>query len=212
MSEPENPSESDPPERERPAGGPSGEPEPGAHELRSRRGPRSFGDRLILTLVVIVVLAVGIALAVALLPDWWARRVADVADGSRVAGTFSGLTCGVVFTAIPLLLLRPVVGRRGGWRRRAAFLLLAVVVAVPNLTTLGITIGGDAVRPARLVCDLEAPGFRGAVLGGAVLAVVALVFGWTLLVGGRRRSAEVTRLRGEVRRLEENSPEKSTES
>lgn len=160
-------------------------------------------NRLIIAFVVLVSLAVGWVFAVAFLPRWWALRVGQVSDGSFTAGIFFGLTCGIVFIALPLALIRPVFRRRTAWIPRIAFLALAALTAVPNLTTLGIVLGNsEAVLDARRTMDVAAPGFRAATGVGAVLGAVGLLTLWGLLLGRRRRRRELADLRAELRRRE----------
>lgn len=163
----------------------------------------SWTNRLIVGFAVVVSLVAGWFIAVSFLPRWWAQRVGEVSDGSFTAGVFSGLTCGVVFTALPLLLLRPVVRRRVRWGVRLAFLVLAALAAVPNLTTLGIVLGnGSAAHAGERTMDVGAPGFRGATLIGAVIGAVGVIMLWVLLFNRRRRRRELAELRAELRRRE----------
>jgi glucan phosphoethanolaminetransferase (alkaline phosphatase superfamily) len=144
----------------------------------------------------------GLALAAALLvayfllamfvPRWWAQRVADMSGhGSFAKGISSGLLLGVVCTAVPLLLLLLTVLN---WRRRAgrflagAAAVVAVISAAPNLMTLTIVLGAsNAAHAGERVLDVDAPGFRGATLIGAIIAgVIALIVAF-VAVGHRRR-------------------------
>jgi hypothetical protein len=167
---------------------------------RSDRDPRtvSWTNRLILGFVVVVGLVAGWFIATAFAPLWWAERVADVADGSLPVGLFAGLACGLVFTAVPLAVLRPVLGRRVGWGARWSLLVLALLVAVPNLITLTIVTGtGEAAHAADLAL-LGAPGFPGATAAGAVLGAVGMLLLWSARYRSRRRRRELQRLRTEL--------------
>ena len=69
-------------------------------------------------------------------------------------------------------------------------LVVAIVLALPNLMTLGIVLGrGNAAHAGDRILDVEAPAFRGGTLGGALLAgaLVGLI-AW--LAASRRRGAE----------------------
>jgi hypothetical protein len=168
----------------------------------------SWTNRLIAGFAVLVLLVAGWFMAVAFMPRWWAQRVGEVSDGSFSAGVFSGLTCGVVFTALPLLLLRLVVRRHARWGSRLVFFVLGALAAVPNLTTLGIVLGsGNAAHAGQRILDVDAPGFRGATLVGAVGGAVGVVLLWALLAGRRRRRTELTRLRDELRRRDGATPD-----
>ena len=153
---------------------------------------RDWSTRIVLVLVTIVLLALAGLLAVTWMPSWWAHRVGDVADGKWGSGTFAGLTCGFVFTAIPLLLVRRVFARHGRIAVRLVWLLLAVLFAAPNLITLGIVLGnGNSAHAAERTFDVEAPGFRNATAIGAAVAVVFVVMLWALLASRRRRSRQL---------------------
>ncbi len=165
---------------------------------------RTWGTKVVLVLITIAVLALAALLAVTWLPRWWAQRVGDVVDGRMSTGVFAGITCGVVFTAIPLLLLRRVFGRHGGVTSRVVALLLAVVFAAPTLTTLAIVVGnGDAAHAAERTLDVEAPAFRTATAAGAVFGVLLVVLWWAVMAGRRRRKKQITRLEAEVRDKQE---------
>jgi uncharacterized membrane protein len=185
-------------------GGLSGQPggQPGARPEALEHGGRSmsWSTRLILGFVLVVVLVAGWFIATAFLPRWWAQRVGQVADGSFTAGIFAGLTCGVVFTAGPLLVLRLVVRRHARWVWRLVWLVLAALIAVPNLTTLGIVLGtGSAAHAGERTLDVNAPGFRGASLVGAVIGAIAVIVLWVALFSRRRKGRELQRLRTELR-------------
>lgn len=155
-----------------------------------------------LVLVTIVLLALAGLLAVTWMPSWWAHRVGDVADGKWTSGTFAGLTCGFVFTAIPLLMLRRVFARHGGIAGRLVWLLLAVLFAAPNLITLGIVLGnGNSAHAAERTFDVEAPGFRNATTIGAAVAVVFVVMLWALLASRRRRARQLRERDAELKSL-----------
>jgi membrane protein implicated in regulation of membrane protease activity len=176
----------------------------------------NWGTKIVLILVTIVLIALAALLAINFLPNWWAHRVGEVADGKFTSGIFAGLTCGVVFTAIPLLMLRRVFGRHGGVAGRTIWLILAALFAAPNLTTLAIVIGnGNAAHAAERTFDVEAPGFRnGSAIGAAAGAVLVMMF-WLMMAGRRRRKkqlhqrdVELEHLRLEVQRrqADEDAP------
>ena len=70
----------------------------------------------------------------------------------------------------------------------AAFVVGALIVATPNLLTLGIVLGsGNAAHAAERTLDVDGPGFRGGSTLGAVFAVFAfLAVGW--LARSRRKN------------------------
>lgn len=173
------------------------EPTPGAVPPR-----RDLSVRITLVLVTLVLVALAVLFAVSVLPRWWAHRVGAVVDGTFSAGIFAGLTCGVVFTAIPLLMLRRVVARHASVVTRVVWLVLAALFAAPNLTTLAIVIGtGNAAHAAERTFDVEAPGFRGATAVGAVIGVVFVVLLWILLAGRRRGRRRLRETEAELQEL-----------
>ena len=164
--------------------------------LDAGRGRRERLDRLILWLAAIVLAVVLVVLAAAYLPGWWAGRVADVVAGNRTAGALGGLVCGAVCTALPLLVLRAAVRAGLRIRERLVRLVFAVLVAAPNLLTLGVELrGGPDGAAARAVLDARGQGFRGATPVGVAVGAVVVVGSWVLLAGRRRRLHELADLR-----------------
>jgi hypothetical protein len=142
----------------------------------------------------------------AVLPRWWAHRVGDQADGSMVQGVAVGLFYGFVFTALPVLLLWWGLRRARRWGSRLALVATALVLALPNLLTLGIVLGrGDAAHAGERTFDVEAPGFRGATLIGAVAGVAALVALAAMLRSRRRARERVDTLEEELRSREQSA-------
>jgi MFS family permease len=155
----------------------------------------SLRAKIILVLVTAALLALAGLLAVVWLPRWWAQRVGDVVDGRMSTGIVAGILCGLVFTLIPLLLLRRVFTRRGSLGSRVAWLVSATVLAAPNLTTLGIVLGdGDAAHAGQRILDVEAPAFRTASAIGAVVAAVLAVMWWALMASRRRHKRQIAQL------------------
>ncbi len=156
------------------------------------RSDPNWPRRLLLSAIALgVVVLLGLA-ASATIPRWWAQRIGDQVDGSIVTGTFVGLFYGFVFTLLPLLVLAAALRWRRTWRALAIAVGVAVVLALPNLLTLGIVVGrGNAAHAGDRILDVEAPAFRGGTLGGALLAA-ALVGLVSYLVVSRRRSRAAT--------------------
>ena len=74
------------------------------------------------------------------------------------------------------------------------------LLALPNLFTLGIVLGrNSAAHAGDRTLDVEAPGFRGASLTGALLAVAAIGFVWYLLSSRARARAELRKHREEAK-------------
>ena len=97
--------------------------------------------------------------------------------------------------------------RRRSWRLRAWLLAGAVLLALPNLFTLGIVLGtGSAAHAGERTLDVEGPYFRAATLAGAVLGVLAVVGVRSLWYSRRRhrqreRPPEARPLRTSARRF-----------
>ena len=146
----------------------------------SRRIGIGIGLLLVLTLI-------GL-LGAAFLPRWWAQRIGDQVDGSITTGGFVGLFYGFVFTLVPLALLWLAFRLLRSWRYRVVALAVGVLIASPNLLTLGIVLGtGNGAHAGDRILDVEAPAFRGGTLAGALLAVACVGGAW-YLVRSRRRA------------------------
>jgi MFS family permease len=167
------------------------------HDLEpSRPAGADWKRRIVLALLVAGVVIVLTLTGEAFLPRWWAQRVGDQVQGSIVTGILVGLFYGFVFTLLPLALVWFAFEVFDSWRTRGIALALAVLLAAPNLLTLGIVLGrGNGPHAGDRVLDVEAPAFRGACLVGALLAVLALAVAWYLLASRRRarRRLEATR-------------------
>jgi MFS family permease len=138
----------------------------------------------------------------AVIPRWWARRVGNVVDGRLTTGAAGGVFFGVLFTILPLLVLWAAWRLR---RRKLALWLvvLAIVLAIPNLMTLAIVLGGgSAAHAGERILDVDGPGFRGGSLVGAVLGV-ALV-GLIVYLAASRRSSR--RRATELQRRQRDEP------
>jgi hypothetical protein len=152
-----------------------------------RRTGGNWMRRTVLALVVVGVVLVLTLAGEAFLPRWWAQRIGDQVQGSIATGVLVGLFYGFVFTLLPLLLLWLAFVVFDSWRLRGAAFAVALLLAVPNLLTLGIVLGsGSGSHAGDRVLDVEAPAFRGATLTGAVLAAACLAAAWYLLASRRR--------------------------
>ena len=153
--------------------------------------------------VVVIALAGGLLaylIGSAVIPRWWAQRIGHFVDGRLTVGSTLGVVLGFVFTFVPLAVLWAALRWPGGWRRWLACLLVAVVVAAPNLMTLGIVLGtGNASHAGERILDVDGPGFRAGTLVGAIIGVVAFAV-LTYLVRSRRASRRrASRLQDELR-------------
>lgn len=156
--------------------------------------PVDWRRRLVVAGAVLVALVVVYLVGSATVPRWWAQRVGDQVQGSLTAGVLVGLFYGFVFTFLPLVLLWAAFRVFGSWRARAGALALALLLAAPNLMTLGIVLGnGNAAHAGDRILDVEAPAFRGASLAGALAAVLGIAAVWYLLFSRRRARTQARR-------------------
>ncbi|MBA3402046.1 MAG: permease [Actinobacteria bacterium] len=157
-------------------------------------GP-NWSRRLLFAGIVVALVLGGGLIASATIPRWWAQRIGDQVEGSLVTGTFVGLFYGFVFTALPLLALAAVARWRRTPRAIAVAVGFAVILAIPNLMTLGIVLGtGNAAHAGERILDVEAPAFRGASLVGALIALAMAGFVSYLIVSrerARKRTGEM---------------------
>jgi hypothetical protein len=153
----------------------------------------TWRTRILGGLVVVAVLVVAYFILAAFIPRWWAQRIAEMVHGSFSKGIGWGLVYGGLLTAIPLflLLLAALV-----WRRRAGKVIagaagvLAVLIAIPNLMTLSIVLGGNnAAHAGQRILDVDAPAFRGASLVGAIAAAIMFLLAVLVVLrhGWRRK-------------------------
>lgn len=179
----------------------------GSGRATTRPTGRTWQQRIVVVLVTVIALALVLVFVVAFLPRWWAHRIANQVDGSYTSGIVWGLFAGAVFTAIPLVVGRFAFRRQVPWRTRAIVVVVALVLATPNLLTLGIVLGnGDAARDAQTTLQNRGTGFRGATLIGAIVGAVLVAFGWYLLASRRARRREIADLRGQLRSREPAPP------
>jgi fatty acid desaturase len=159
--------------------------------------------------IAIVVLYVGSAF----LPRWWSHRVGDQVDGSIATGIALGLLYGFVFTFVPLGVLGLTFRKRRSWRVALAMLAVAVVLAGPNLLTLGIVVGnGHAAHAGERTLDVEAPDFRASSLVGAILGGALFVALGYLVASRRRARAHAARLQAELHTVRESREPPPTET
>jgi MFS family permease len=156
------------------------------------------GTRPVTVLVALGVAFVVLLAASAFLPRWWSHRIGNQADGSFTNGIGLGLFYGFAFTLLAVVLLVIGLRRIRGWKGRLILLGVALLVASPNLITLGIVLGpGGAAHAGERTLDVDAPGFRTSSLIGAIVAVLLVVAIWLLLRSRRQAKEETARLRNE---------------
>ena len=158
----------------------------------------NWGRRALWIAGIVAILLVAGLVASATVPRWWAQRVGDQVDGSITQGTLLGLFYGFVFTLLPLVALVLLLRWRRTTRTVVVAVVLAILLALPNLMTLGIVIGrGNAAHAGDRVLDVEAPAFRGGTLAGALLATLLVGFVAYLVVSRHRAHADARRARDE---------------
>jgi hypothetical protein len=167
---------------------------------QAARAASPLKRRVILTGVAIVLLVLGYFIAAAFLPRWWSHRVGSQSDGRFRGGVWWGLFYGVLFTVLPLVVARQALRKRFGWKWKVGIVLGALVLAAPNLMTLGIVLGnGKGAHAGQRTLDDQAPGFRGASLIGVLVAAVLAGGLQYLLTSRRNRGREVKNLRAKDR-------------
>ena len=172
----------------------STQPEPSFSD-RLKKGGRKF---LFLALAIAIAVIVYFILA-AFLPRWWAEQIGRSVDGSMGRGIGSGLSIGFVCTFIPISLLVLAVALRGKMKNVLSILcvVIGVVVAIPNLLTLSIQVGGNnAAHAGTQILNVRAPGFRAASLWGVIIAVVVAPLLTAFVVMYRRRGKKLRRSDG----------------
>jgi len=147
------------------------------------------------------VLVIAYFILAAFVPRWWAERIGELSDRGFARGITWGLLFGGLCTLVPLLqVLLAVLFRhkRGGRVIAVIAALLALLFALPNLMTLSIVLGGNsAAHAGQRIMDVEAPGFRGASLVGAIIAALVFVGVVALTVQYRRRGRQLAKARAQ---------------
>jgi hypothetical protein len=197
--------------------------EPGAREPAAResvvRGsagrapaakpPVNWKRRILIIAIGVVLLVIGYFIAKAFLPRWWAQRIGSQVGGSFAGGIWWGLFYGVIFTLLPLVIAWQAIRRKWPVPVRIAVVVLALLVAAPNLMTLGIVLGtGSASHAAQRILDVDGPAFRGATLVGVIFAVLFAGFLLFLVESRRRRTIQLRKLQGDRRSQRPEAPPK----
>lgn len=147
---------------------------------------RNWKKILILGAAALVLLVAGYFILGAFIPRWWAQRIGKTVGGSFTTGTLLGLCIAFTATLVPLFVFTLALRPRARWKMRIAWFVLALILAVPNLCTLTVVVGGGSgAHAAQRIMDVDAPAFRGASLVGVVIA--ALVYLVVMFFVLRRR-------------------------
>ena len=150
--------------------------------------------RLIAAVVVVAALVGAYFLLEAFLPRWWAQQIGRSVGGAFSRGIGSGLLIGFVCTFVPILLIVFAVISRGRLKNvpAAVCAIAAILVAIPNLLTLAVVVGrGNGSHAGQRILDVDAPGFRGATLGGAIAGALVAVAAAYFIWGYRRRGRKL---------------------
>ena len=114
----------------------------------------------------------------------------DQANESFTGGITLGLFYGFIFTVLPLLLIVWGIRRRRSGRMWVWILVGAALLALPNLFTLGITVGpGAAPTPGTGRSTSRRPASGGRPWPARCSALAAIAFIWYLLSSRRRARA-----------------------
>ncbi|MDH6280726.1 hypothetical protein [Prescottella agglutinans] len=188
-------------------------PAAGSTPASQNAGMPVWAKKAIWVAVIVAALVVVYFVLAAFLPRWWSQRVGSLSSGSFSLGITWGLLYGIVGTVIPLLLFY------FAWRSRRrehariwviGSLVLGIIFAIPNLLTLTVVLGGSsAAHAGERTMDVDAPGFRGASLWGAIIGVLLFAAAVFLQRRYRKRGEEVTRLRNNLHQREPESPGES---
>ena len=178
-----------------------------ADSARREGEERDWSRTLITWGALTVALVVAGFIAASFVPRWWAHKVGDQANESFAGGIMLGLFYGFVFTLLPLLVIVWAIRKRRTLKAWAILICVAALVALPNLFTLSIVFGtGGASHAGERTLDVQAPGFRGASLAGALLALALICFGWYLLRSRRRAREREAELRSQLREEQQPQP------
>lgn len=176
------------------------------HETRVRL----WAKRALGVLAIAGLLILAGFLGAAFIPRWWAHAIGDQVNGGIATGIIIGLFYGFFFTGLPLLVLWRTFQKRRPWKVWATGLLVSIGLALPNLFTLGIVLGtGNASHAGERTLDVEAPGFRGGSLAGAIVAVLTVALFEYVLISGRMHRRKFHRLEQKLRDRDREDKERA---
>jgi hypothetical protein len=174
---------------------------------QSGRQPADWQRRGLITVLVVILLVISYFVARSWLPRWWASVAANLSNREFGWGLFWGLLIGFAFTVTPLFVARLALRRGLEWRSRGWRALGALVLAGPNLMTLGVVTGSsDGAHAGHARLGRDAPAFTGSTLAGVIGGAVASVAVFVFLARHSRQRKELSKLRVEekLRRANEN--------
>ena len=167
-------------------------------------------NRLKVGLRWVVIVAAGLIVGFAvylilasIVPRAWAQSIGRQVNGRISTGIMVGLVYGGVFTFLPVLLVAQIARRGLSWKAKGLLVIGAIVLAIPNLMTLSVVAGSsNAAHDGQRILSVQAPGFRYAVLWGAILGMLLGLGAAALTILFERRGDEVKLLRARVQDLE----------
>lgn len=146
-------------------------------------------------------------LGAAFLPRWWAHRIGDQVRESIWLGISLGLLYGFAFTLAAIGALRFAFSKRRPIKVWLVWIGVALLLALPNLLTLGIAAGtGHGAHAGQRTLDVQAPGYRGAALAGAIAAALALGLWEWLRLSRHHSKRRIEVLKEKLRSRESGSP------
>lgn len=147
----------------------------------------SWGARIILVVVALLMVVIACFALASILPVWWANVIRNQVQGSLGAGILVGMFYGFVFTFVPLLVAWQATRKAVKRPWKIFIVLLAVALATPNLLTAGILIGNsEAAHNGQRIFGTDATWFPMWTQISAIAAVVIFTGGvimWTLWRG-----------------------------
>lgn len=171
-------------------GAPPAPPAPEDDYARAPEPPpgRDWKRTLMLSAVALALLIIAYFILAAFIPRWWSQEIGRAVAGSISTGTLLGLCLGFTFTVVPLGVLTLAFCPSLTWQVRLTWAIAAVVLAFPNLFTLSVTAGdGSGAHAGQRTMDVNAPGFRGGTLAGAIIAFAVYLFVLFLILRRRPR-------------------------
>jgi MFS family permease len=187
---------------------------PGRAPAPSSQGGRevNWSRRIVIGGILLLVAVVLFFIGAAFLPRWWSHRIGDQVGGSTASGIGLGLFYGSVFTFIALVALWFAFRKRRPWKVWLLMLVGVVLLASPNLLTLGIVVGtGDAAHAGERTLDVEGPYFRASSLIGAIGAAVVFTVLLYVLSSRRRSKRNEALLRDELKARDADAAARSDE-
>lgn len=138
---------------------------------------RDWKRTLLLGAAALALLIIAYFILSAFIPRWWSQQIGRAVAGSISTGTLLGLCLGFVFTVVPLAVLTFALRPHTTWKLRLTWFILALILAFPNLCTLSVVAGnGSGAHAGERTMDVNAPGFRGGTLIGALVALAVYLF------------------------------------